>query len=141
MRIGLSFSRCVRDIVEGKVDLDDVLVIIARTNFDPTIDEQWAEIWSGYGGGTHFGSAWVNPEWSGLMNEDLVRDITLQLWNQGKLHQPKKFGSNPQRLSYYWLEAVLPSEELDSNPSVNRAWENFKIVAGLSLSKKILKDI
>ena len=141
MRIGLSFSRCVRDIVEGKVDIDDVLVIIARTNFDPTVYEDWAEIWEGYGGGTHFGNAWLNPEWSGLMDEDLVRDITLQLWNQGKIHQPRKFGANLQRLEYYWLEATLPSEELESNPSINRAWENFKIVAGLASPKKIFKDI
>ena len=32
MKIGLSYSRCVRDIVEGRVDIDDVLVIIARTD-------------------------------------------------------------------------------------------------------------
>ena len=41
MKIGLSYSRCVRDIVEGKVDMADVLVIIARTDFDPHNDEQW----------------------------------------------------------------------------------------------------
>ncbi len=141
MRIGLSFSRCVRDIVEGKVNIDDVLVIICRTDFNPSIDKHWEEMWDGYSGGRQWGSAWSNPEWSGLMDEKLVRDVTLQLWNQGKIHQPRKFGANPQRLSYYWLEAVLPSEELESNPSVNRAWENFKIVAGLASPKKILKDL
>ena len=41
MKIGLSYSRCVRDIVDGKVDINDVLVIIARTNFDPRDDDQW----------------------------------------------------------------------------------------------------
>ena len=41
MRIGLSFSRCVLDIVEGRVDIDDVLVVIARTDFDPHNDSQW----------------------------------------------------------------------------------------------------
>ena len=40
MKIGLSYSRCVRDIVEGKVDIADVLVIIARTDFDPRDDAQ-----------------------------------------------------------------------------------------------------
>ena len=38
MKIGLSYSRCVRDIVDGVVDIDDVLIIIARTNFDPHYD-------------------------------------------------------------------------------------------------------
>ena len=33
MKIGLSYSRCILDIVEGRVDINDVLVVIARTNF------------------------------------------------------------------------------------------------------------
>ena len=41
MKIGLSYSRCVRDIVDGTVDIEDVLLIIARTDFDPHDDDQW----------------------------------------------------------------------------------------------------
>ena len=73
MKIGLSYSRCVRDIVDGKVDLDDVLVIIARTDFDPHDDDQWKSIWVGYGGGTE--NAYTrgffshsNPEWLSLIH-------------------------------------------------------------------------
>jgi hypothetical protein len=36
---------------------------------------------------------------------------------------------------YYWLETVLPSEELESNPSVKKAFEQFQIVAGLTNTK------
>jgi hypothetical protein len=39
MKIGLSYSRCVLDIIEGRVNIDDVLVLITRTNFDPNVDE------------------------------------------------------------------------------------------------------
>ena len=35
MKIGLSYSRCIRDIVDGTVDINDVLIVIARTDFDP----------------------------------------------------------------------------------------------------------
>ena len=59
MKIGLSYSRCVRDIVDGKVDIADVLVLITRTDFDPNNDEQWASIWQGY----RMRSGWSNPEW------------------------------------------------------------------------------
>jgi hypothetical protein len=52
MKIGLSYSRCVRDIVDGVVDIDDVLVLITRTDFDPRDADQWQGIWVGYGGGT-----------------------------------------------------------------------------------------
>jgi hypothetical protein len=70
MKIGLSYSRCVRDIVDGKVDVKDVLVIVASTNFDPCDDKQWAGIWSGYGGGQTFGSPYSNPEWMDYPADD-----------------------------------------------------------------------
>jgi len=143
MKIGLSNSRCIRDIVEGKVDIQDVLVIIARTDFDPRDNEQWESIWRGYGGGNGGrGSIWSRPEWADYEaeDEDRFRSVSIELWESGKLHQPRQFGSNPGRLPYYWLEASLPAEELESNPAVKKAWEQFQIVAGLSKSTKILKD-
>jgi len=138
MKIGLSYSRCVRDIVDGKVGIDDVLVIVARTDFDPYNDEQWAGIWQGY----HHRGGWSNPEWSSYTDEDEIkfRSVSIVLWDEGKLHQPRKFGANPHRLPYYWLETSLPAEELESRPAVKKAWEQFQIVAGLSKSTKILKD-
>ena len=149
MKIGLSYSRCVRDIVDGKVDIADVLVIVARTDFDPHDDKQWKGIWQGYGGGTLVatGNAFgffsgANPEWAGYPDEDedRFRSVSIELWETGKLHQPRKFGAHPSRLPYYWLEVSLPEEELENNPAVKRAWEQFQILAGLSKSTKILKD-
>jgi hypothetical protein len=145
MKIGLSYSRCVRDIVDGKVDIEDVLVIVARTDFDPRDDEQWRSIWQGYDGGSnssmirgYFGGS--NSEWAGYTNEDQFRSVSIELLERGKLHQPRQFGARPSRLPYYWLEASLPADELESNPAVKKAWEQFQIVAGLSKSTKILKD-
>jgi hypothetical protein len=137
MKIGLSFSRCVRDIVDGKVYIDDVLVLITRTDFNPRDDEQWKGIWEGYGGGQTFGSPFSNPEWMDYSAEDeqKFRDITLELYNTGKLHQPRKFGSHPIRRHEIWLEAVLPSEELDKNPAARKAWDSFQTVAGLTSVK------
>lgn len=141
MKVGLSYSRCIRDIVEGKVDMQDVLVVVARTDFDPRDDAQWKGIWQGYGGGTN-NNIWANPEWYGFEDEDedKFRSVSIELWNQGKLHQPRQFGANPYKLPYYWLETTIPSDELDSNPAVKKAWDQFQVVAGLSKSTKILKD-
>jgi len=129
MKIGLSYSRCIRDIVDGTVDLGDVLVIVARTDFDPHNDEQWAGIWSGY----HSRSGWSNPEWSHYPDEDEVkfRDVSKELWDMGKLHQPRKFGAHPHRLPYYWLETVVSDEDLEHSPVVKDAWDKFQIVSGL----------
>ena len=135
MKIGLSFSRCVRDIVEGKVDINDVLIVIARTDFDPHDDKQWKGIWIGYGGGNGgMGSIWSQPEWSAYSDEDedRFRSVAIELWETGKFHQPRKFGAHAPRRSEYWLETVLPSEELEKNPAAKKAWDNFQIVAGLT---------
>ena len=137
MKIGLSYSRCVRDIVDGKVDIEDVLVIITRTNFDPRDNEQWQSIWQGYAGGSdanlmrgYFSGA--NPEWAGYDDEDLFRSVSIELWETGKMHQPRQFGAHPARRPEIWLEAVLPSEELEKNPAAKLAWDKFQTVAGLT---------
>jgi hypothetical protein len=79
-----------------------------------------------------------NPEWAGTTAEDeqLYRQVSIDLWNLGKFHQPRKFGAHPARLDHYWLEVGLPTEEMENNPAVKRAWEQFQIVAGLSKVKK-----
>lgn len=137
MKIGLSYSRCVRDIVDGKVDINDVLVLITRTDFDPHDAEQWAGIWQGYGGGTDNGYtagffSQSNPEWAGYHDEDQFRSVSIELWERGLLHQPRKFGAHPQRRPEIWLEAVLPSSELEINPAAKKAWDNFQMIAGLT---------
>jgi hypothetical protein len=133
MKIGLSYSRCVRDIVDGTVDIDDVLLVIARTDFDPRNDDQWNSIWVGY----HDSYGLSNPEWRNYPpeDEDRFRSVSIELWESGRLHQPRQFGAHPQRMPYYWLETTLPSDELDRFPAVKLAWEHFQTVAGLSSIK------
>ena len=130
MKIGLSYSRCVRDIIDGKVDIADVLLVIARTDFDPNDDAQWQSIWRGYR--SPFGMS--HPEWYDYedADEDRFRSVSIELWESGKLHQPRQFGAHPSRLPYIWLETVLPSEELDSNPTLKMAWEKSQTLAQLT---------
>ena len=134
MKIGSSLSRCVRDIYEGNVDIYNVLVVIARTDFDPEDDKQWRNIWRGYAGGDNFMGAFSAPEWNSIPAEDeqKVRDICIQLKKLGKLHQPRQYGAHPSRLDHYWYDVVLSDEIVDSNPAAKKAWENYKMIAGLS---------
>jgi hypothetical protein len=137
MKIGLSYSRCIRDIVDGKVDINDVLIVISRTDFDPRDTEQWQGIWIGYGGGTENGHtrgffSQSNPEWAGYHDEDQFRSVSIELWESGKLHQPRKFGAHPSRRPEIWLETVLPDSELESRPAVKDAWDQFQTIAGLT---------
>ena len=127
MKVGLSLSRCLRDMVEGKVLFEDVLVVIARTKIDPYNDDDWKKLFDGYlyGGLSH-------PEWAGMEDEEEnLRHVLKQLHANGKLHQPRQFGAHPTRLSYYWLECFAPTEEIANNPATLKAWERYKLLAGL----------
>ena len=65
-------------------------------------------------------------------SEQEFRDVSIQLWETGRLHQPRKFGWNPGRRPEFWLEAVLPPSELERNPAARDAWDRFQVIAGLS---------
>lgn len=133
-KVGLSFSRCLLDIVEKRVNIDDVLVVIARTIIDPRVDDEWNEIWDHY---TMY--EWCEYDHRNSEHEKMFRDVAIALLTEGKLHQPRQFGARPVRRAEYWLETVLPSEELNVNPVAKAAWEKFQTVAGLtgvSLDKK-----
>ena len=126
MKIGLSLSRCLRDIVEGNVLFEDILVVIARTDIDPDNDEHWKAIFDGYlyGGLSH-------PEWQGMEDEEEnLRHVLRQLHKHGKLHQPRQFGAHPPRMRYYWLECVVPENE--HNPAQQKAWDNYKLITDLA---------
>ena len=128
MKIGLSYSRCVRDIVDGTVDIDDVLVVVSRTNFDPHDDEQWKSIWEGY----HFD----NPEWYnyGDDDEDRFRSVSIELWESGKLHQPRVVApslyGNAHKLQDTWYD-IVPSPVSD-NESVQEAWNHYTMIKNLA---------
>jgi hypothetical protein len=131
MKIGFSYSRCVRDIVEGNVDIDNVLVIISRTDFDPHDDEQWRGIWTGY----RMRSGFSNPEWMDYPAEDETkfRNISIELWESGKLHQPRKFGAHPRRSPYVWVDTGPIGHEQFSQPeSVQQAWQNYLMLSALT---------
>jgi len=130
MRIGLSYSRCLRDIIDGVVDINEVLIIISRTDFNPHDDNEWKGIWAGYSKEAFFSY----PEWSSYedTDEQRFRDVTIELYDSGRLHQPRKFGAHPVRRAEVWLEAVLPSSELEQNAAAKTAWDHFQTVAGLT---------
>ena len=130
MKIGLSYSRCLREIIEGKVDIDDVLIIISRTDFNPHDDDEWKGIWIGYSSAAFLSF----PEWGNYEDTDehRFRDLTIELYDSGRLHQPRKFGAHPKRRPEIWLEAVLPSSELEQNVAAKEAWDHFQTVAGLT---------
>lgn len=126
MKIGLSLSRCLRDVWEGRVEENDVLVIISRTDIDPHNDAHWNNIWEGYLYG-----GMSNPEWAGMEeHKEGMRKLLCEMYDDGKIHQPRQFKAHPARLPYYWLECFIPDNEAPS--AVKAAWDQYKVIAGLS---------
>lgn len=123
MKVGFSFSRCLADIYEKRVDPDDVLVIIARTRFDPTDDHEWQAIWNGY---ARPGREWQDYEGSEEHNQQL-RELTLELYGTGRLHQPRQFGQGVTRTAAAWRDLAVDPRELARRPqSVQDAWDHFQ---------------
>ena len=129
MKVGLSLSRCVRDIFEKRVDYGDVLVVISRTDFDPNNDEHWRQIWHGY----LYGGV-SEPVWHGLADYEIdIRNICIDLYESGRLHQPRQYGSASRfRADYVWLDTIVSEDVLEDKPAVKKAWDQYKIIAGLS---------
>lgn len=126
MKVGLSLSRCMRDIFNGTVDEEDVLVIVARTDFDPHNDNHWNGIWDGYVYG-----GLSNPEWKDFADDyDDFRRMAIRLYDAGKIHQPRQFKAHPPRLPYYWLECFVPPDEM--NPAQQKVWDNYKLITDLA---------
>lgn len=135
MKIGFSYSRCVLDIVEGRVDLDDVLVIISRTDFDPHDDEQWTSIWDGYRHGGQSRAEWRHCRDS---DEQRYRDVSLELYESGRLHQPRKYGAHPRRSPYVWVDTGPIGHEQYLQPeSVQQAWQNYLMLSALTQTKEV----
>ena len=134
MKVGLSLSRCMRDIFEEKVAMHDVLVIVSRTDVDPNNDDHWRAIWEGY----LYGGL-SNPEWAGLEDhEEEMRHILQELFDQGKLHQPRQFGAHPRRMNNYWLDCVVPENEMTL--AQQKAWDNYQLITGLTRKPLTFND-
>ncbi len=123
MKIGLSLSKCVKDIADGVVDPSDVLVIVTGTMFDFKSSTAWDSIWNGYAYGP----------WYGHEHDDIYA-IVEKLYYDGKLHMPRNFGGYPQpaRTGEHWLETILDPAFTNMTESELDAWNQFKFISGLS---------
>lgn len=80
--IGLSLSFCVKDIIEGRVDLESVDKIITGTFFTDR---------DSFNDGMKYG--YCRTYWR--KHPDRAHEIAMQLWDAGKLDQPRARGETP----------------------------------------------
>jgi hypothetical protein len=117
MKIGFSFGRCIRDIVRGDVNIDDVAFIITATNIR---DREH-----------------INSVIAVYMNEpgyllDLQYEeclaIAQKLWDSNRLLQPRRQGlhRHAQPENSVWVD-MFPTALSKSDP-VKKAWDSYRFM-------------
>lgn len=125
MKIGLSMSRCIKDIVDGKVDQDDVMVIVTRTSFDLNDSNRHDALWTGYS--SYFGDPWHT------LDMNTTKDTIMQLYMDGKIFQPRLYGAHPAPVhtDRHWMELVGVFNDEHDTPAVKEAWEQYQTMLAL----------
>lgn len=127
MKIGLSYGKCVRDIVSQVVKIEDVLLIVTRTALeDRSQIKQMASI---YGN--------VRDYWYGLDLETCTLMAEL-LWDMGKIYQPRLIVEENQLFNRWaescseggiWLDLV--HSYTGDNEMAAEAYRNYLMVRKL----------
>jgi hypothetical protein len=129
MRVGFSLGRCIRDIVNGTVDIDDVVVIVSGTRF--TTQDQLDGIVAEY--------MWRENYLQGL-DEAECQGVASVLFREGKIHQPRNFGSYRSQMPEQCVWADLLPTGGHEDPMVQEAWQAYRGMLGLTGNTPENKD-
>jgi len=117
MKIGFSLGRCVRDIVNSEVDIDDVAFLITATSIQD--DTHLENVIYQYMG---------EPTYLGGLDYEKCKEVAFALWNSNKIIQPRRQGMHrhKQPEDSIWVD-IFPTS-LSGNESVKTAWEKYRFM-------------
>lgn len=117
MKIGFSLGRCIRDIVKGEVNVNDVAFIIAATNIHS--EEQLAQVVDSY---------LYRDDYLYMLDEQLCREVALELWNSNRILQPRRQGMHrhKQPENSVWVD-MFPTVN-SNNDAVKKAWDGYRFM-------------
>ena len=117
MKIGFSFGRCIRDIVNGEVSIDDVAFIITATNMRDR--EHMDNVLKMY---------MNEPRYLMGLDYDSCIDVAYRLWDTNRIIQPRAQGlhRHAQPENSVWVD-MFPTE-LSQNESVKSAWNAYRFM-------------
>lgn len=113
MKVGLRLGLCIRDIITGQVDEDDVFVLVLTSKFNPNQPGIWEALWKVYG----------PVEWKTTHPESEYRQLVTSLYNKGKIHQPKTFGGAGHPHRQTWMNLVDEDEEMETSQFESKSME------------------
>ena len=123
MKLGFSFGRCLKDLVNGTVKLEDVMCIIARTHM--ITEEHVKNVIKEY--------TYRRDYLYGLDPVECER-IGLELWKSGKILEPRANGISASSVprDYIWMD-LYPTEADVTSDGVKEAWEAYRLMITLTV--------
>lgn len=121
MKIGFSFGRCIRDIVNGTVAIEDVVCIIARTRIDAI--EQIDGVVDAY---------MYRPDYFMGLDRDECITVARTLYMTGRIHQPRLFMNHISQMAEneIWMD-LAPTTNSESEV-VRKAWKAYQMAQKLA---------
>lgn len=133
MLVGTSLGGCLRSIAMREVSMDDVLVVITRTDCK-TIEDLLAVVETYYKYGNKTSQLPSNYDLRDC-DLDYVKEIATELYYNGKIHQPRLYngfsGFVHIELSRkeIWIP-LAPSPKTDDQRVVD-AYEKYRVIRNL----------
>ena len=127
MKIGTSLGKCVKSLLDGTVNYEDVIFVVSNTNGpdEDRLRDIMAEYW--YGGHRR-----RDYDLSAYTLEQ-AQNMALRLFNDGKLFQPRMFikggWGNAHSLQDTWYD-IMPS--VGSSEAAKNAWDAYVMMSKLS---------
>ena len=117
MKIGFSFGRCIRDIVNGDVNIDDVAFIISATAIRS--EEHMLQVVEDY---------MFRTEYLYGLNEAKCKEVAKELYNSNRVLQPRLQGihRHKQPENSVWVD-MFPTVPSQSEAVVN-AWNSYRFM-------------
>ncbi len=117
MKIGFSLGRCIRDIVNEDVSIDDVAFLITATHIK-TKDQLDNVIYT----------YMSEPGYLLNLDYDSCKEVAHRLWDTNRILQPRAQGMHrhAQPENSIWVD-MFPTE-LSENESVKTAWDHYRFM-------------
>ena len=127
MKIGFSFGRCIRDIVNGEVAYDDVAWIISGTR----LEDEAAIIWC-------IEDYLLRPNYLDGLDEAQCKEIGLRLYNEGKVFQPRLQNIRAFRIPEGAVWADMFPTNMANNQAAKSAWDAYRFM--LHMTAQVPED-
>lgn len=128
MKIGFSFGRCIRDIVKGEVAYDDVAWIISGTAIKDADGAKFV-----------IEDYMHRQDYLWGLDEEKCMAIGMQLYEEGKVFQPRLQGIRAFRIPEGALWADMFPTNMANNHSAKSAWEAYRFM--LHMTVQVPEDV